>query len=541
MAKKKRKLPDKNSQWSELAGSLTSSPNFTEREHLFGGWFHGTDRPFLVSPKTRYGHVIFFGATRSGKTALGMLPMAYQIIMRKNAFIHWIDLKGDKFVFNTLMLLCKQLGIPFKYFTFESDKASYLYPAMDDPALNRMSASEKTQVLLASLGLSRYDDEAGTTYYEAQSERVVLEAYTQQSHIPSPRAMHNLISSKRFRIRSGMNRRDLENAGALFASVRRLAEYRQLDGDGCTDAVLRDAISLSTPLTQPAVNYYRLPVSIEPKSAQTLARFVIRQQLAVARKLGGATIQNYFCIDEFQEVLQQSLLSPIKQCADLKFSFMMTVQNMSDLVRPSMNALDVILGNTAMQVYFAAKDPTGSERIVRNSGKTYTVVENRGSACSSLNGSSFDNRISSQEGQSEVITERFTADTINYLNSVPRLCIVDASPMDGFTRLKHPVFVETIHMTSEAEFLRRSETSWPMQTESTILVLPPQEPPTPPTPSPAPVEPQPPAPKSAPKSPQDRARRSSAARTQAEEELANYLKQIARPNSERTENESIDP
>ena len=45
---------------------------------------------------------------------------------------------------------------------------------------------------------------------------------------------------------------------------------------------------------------------------------------------------------------------------------MMTVQNMSDLVRPSMNALDVILGNTAMQAHFAAKDPTGSERIVRS-------------------------------------------------------------------------------------------------------------------------------------------------------------------------------
>jgi hypothetical protein len=537
VAKKKKKLPDKSSQWSEIVGPLADSPNLDEREHTFGGWFHGTDRPFLVSPKTRNGHAIFFGATRSGKTALGMLPMTYQIIMRKNAFIHWIDLKGDMFVFNTLLLLCERLGIPFKYFTFESDKASYLYPAMDDPAITRMSASEKTQVLLASAGLSRYDDEGGTSYYEVQGERVVLEAYTQQPHIPSFKALHNLISSKRFRIRSGMNRRDYENAGALFASVRRFAEYPQLDGAGCSDAVLRDAISLSAPLTHPGVNYYRLPVGIEPKSAQTLARFVIRQQLAVARKLGGAKIHNHFCVDEYQEALQQSLLAPLKQCADLNFSFMMTVQNMSDLVRPSMNALDVILGNTAMQGYFAAKDPTGSERLVRSSGKTYTVVENRGSACSSLNGSSFDNRISSQEGQSEVITDRFTTDTINYLNSVPRLCIVDASPMDGFTRLKHPLFVETIYMTSEAEFRRRSETPWPEQTESTIL----GPPPAPLQAPPAPDEPQPPAPKSAPKSPQQRARRSSAARSQAEEELANYLKQIARPNSERTDDESIVP
>src|SRR6185312_5168099 len=116
--------------------------------------------------------------------------------------------------------------------------------------------------------------------------------------------------------------------------------------------------------------------------------------------------------------------------------------------------------------------------------------------------------------------DRFTSDTINYLNSVPRLCIVDASPMDGFTRLKHPLFVETIYMTSEAEFQRRSEAPWPEQTESTILGPPPAPPQDPPAPTPAPDEPQPPAPKSAPKSQQQRARRSSAARTQAEEELA---------------------
>jgi hypothetical protein len=204
-----------------------------------------------------------------------------------------------------------------------------------------------------------------------------------------------------------------------------------------------------------------------------------------------------------------------------------------------MNILESVLGNTSLRVWFSATDRTGRDRLIGGSGKKFTVVENRGSAVSSTE-SSAGGRYSHQEGQSEVITERFDSDTINYLNAVPGLCIVECSPMSGFTRIKRPVFVDTIFMTSREEYLRRKATPWPAQTESTILGPPPAPPQAPPAPTPAPDEPQPPAPKSTPKSSQ-RNRRSAAARSQAEEELANYLKQIARPNQERTDDESIDP
>jgi hypothetical protein len=241
-----------------------------------------------------------------------------------------------------------------------------------------------------------------------------------------------------------------------------------------------------------------------------------------------STHQHYIAIDEYQEIVQQVLTKPLKQAGDLGISFFLAMQSMSDLIKPAVNALDSVVGNTSMRDYFTAYDPFTRTYLSSVSGQDYVTLESR--ACTDHlegpangNAESWIKSYTTSESQRETIKYRFDANVLNHVNSRRELSIVEAAPMSGFTRIRHPVIIETIPMTTEDEYERRKNTPWPAQTESTILGHPPPPPASTavPVPPPEPLEP--------PKRRKKQSKRSSAAKTAAEAQMADYLRQLAFP------------
>ena len=177
--------------------------------------------------------------------------------------------------------------------------------------------------------------------------------------------------------------------------------------------------------------------------------------VAAARIRGRSGPQKYVVIDECQEVMQKSLAAPIKQARDLGISFWLACQNLSDLVTPGVDFLNVVLGNTSVRVHFSATDPLARDYITRSSGEAVRIVRGRADTVTQFEFGHQNVGVSHQ--RQEQIVPRYTQDDVNRLNATPGLCLFEATPKAGFTRLNHPVFVRAPFTMSAAEYQRRKD------------------------------------------------------------------------------------
>jgi hypothetical protein len=220
-------------------------------------------------------------------------------------------------------------------------------------------------------------------------------------------------------------------------------------------------------ISQPGVYYFWLPATGGGRTNAIICRMAIRMLVAAARMGGMRGPQKLIVIDECQEVLQKSLATPIKQARDLKISFWMACQDLSDLMTPEVDFLNAILGNTAVRIQFSATSPLARDNITRTAGESVRITRGRADTVTEVSDRGTNTGVTHR--QQEEFVPRYTQDDINRLNATPGLCLVECTPKSGFTRLNHPVFVRAPFTMSQAEYRRRQEMPWPAPNRFTVI------------------------------------------------------------------------
>jgi hypothetical protein len=339
--------------------------------------------------------------------------------------------------------------------------SSYVCNPLDQTAWRAASISEKSQLLLASLGLDFGEAESGAAYFGSLAERVLKIALKLAPRARSLRELHETILAPDFREQAGLSRHDFDNCGALLAQLERIAEMRPINwlpGEAGGSRTAAGALRFEELLTVPQVVYFRLPATVQPSSARTIPRLLIRLLVAAARRQGGAARQVYLVIDEAQETLQRSLSPVLKQARDLKMSVWLGFQNLTDLEVAGEGLSDVVLGNTSLRVFFSATDAAGRKYLSDASGEDKRIVQGEAETITDgANGVSVGTTQSSQE----LITPRLRGEEVNWVNAHEGICVVEASPQCGFTLLNHPVLVRTPYFCSKHEYDDYSKIAWP--------------------------------------------------------------------------------
>lgn len=457
-------LHDEFGSWDRLVERLQHSPNRLEREHYFFGAVNGTGQPLLIHDPLVNSHLAVTGATRSGKSSRGILPLMIQAIRRRKHSLWFFDLKGDRAAFGALGTNCRKAKVNFRWFTTESGRSSYVFNPFCQSIWQLLTANQRGQLLLASLSLDFGDTDSGPAYFGSQGERLLGAAFKENPQIASFADLQHVLADPDLREKIGMSRRDFENTGQVQASVTRLASVTALNFSDRAPAS-ECAITIEEMLSKPGVAYFWLPITIESATARTLPRLVIRMLVAAARLRDARGLQTYIVIDEAQETLQRSMSPVIKQARDLGISVWMAFQNLSDLEAAGQGMSDIVLGNTSIRVFFSATDPTGRAYLSLVSGEFKRTLRGRGK---SVTETPQGVNVGESSQSSEAISPRLSQEDINYLNATEGLCIVEASPKSGYTRLHHPAFVRTPFFCTAKQFDAYTRTPWPAANRFTV-------------------------------------------------------------------------
>jgi hypothetical protein len=449
---------------------LRLSPSRLERAHSFVGWLYGTGRrvAVLLHEELEKVHTLIIGGTKRNKTTRGLLPRLVQRLQRGNCTVVLLNLKGGSewegnASFWILEEAARALGIPFYFFTDIKERASHLLRLLDNPACARMSDNQLAQGFCAATGLE-HGEGFGTGYYGAMAELLfkrLIQVLRSSGRALTPARLLRLVSNRAVRKEIGMTRRDFENASHVIPILDRLACDPRLNmtpDHPVAASLLEYAITPDKAIRGPAVIYIELHAQLEPTTVRLLPRLFLRQLIAELMTWKGDRVGHiYFAIDEAGEMLQRSLLTPIKQARSLDLSFDIVCQNLSDLKRDDFDLTDPVLGNTAVKIMFSADErareylkQTGGEKVVQMLSEQTSTTESERDTSRTLGKSRRDTAV-----------PVWGSNEVNQLNARSEYAIFEASPMSGFTRFEGPVLVEIPFSMSSEQFQEYDDREWP--------------------------------------------------------------------------------
>ena len=208
---------------------LQHSPNPDEHNsyllglHLHEGW------PILWDSSLLTDHMHILGGTGTGKTALGLLTLARQMIWRNDSALVFVDCKGDQAFFNSIWRESLRAGRTFKWFTTKPNHSTYIFNPFEQKVLERMSLSDIAGFIIQFLNL-HHGFEYGRSWF-GFAARILLQraiertlpkehrlaktqvsrrgtTFNQETPIQSLRDLHRIVSdmaSSNEEYRAGLN------------------------------------------------------------------------------------------------------------------------------------------------------------------------------------------------------------------------------------------------------------------------------------------------------------------------------------------------
>lgn len=325
--------------------------------HLHIGRAVGDGAPWLLHQELLHTHAHFLGGTGTGKTALGLIPLASQLIARADSSVVVIDLKGDRAMFWGAFVEAARANLPFRWFTIEPGCASYAFNPLTQRHEAERTVTARAQSLLTATGL-HYGDGYGKGYYQAHS----LDVFTE--FLRTFRDIRSFANFSRYAEEHGSyaaTHTDRDEAHHLRMVLRQLAAVAPLnvtDGSrpAVRDEVLRDAIDMTDVLTEKQVLYFHLPSMEEELTAKSVARLAMHS-LVQAAKIASRkqrTVPVYTIVDEAQQVLGEKSKILLEMARSLGVYFVLAHQSLDQLKTADYDITSTIEACTTFKMFFEA-------------------------------------------------------------------------------------------------------------------------------------------------------------------------------------------
>lgn len=480
--------------WDNRIERISRSKDDLEAEHLYLGTSIEGDYPILLHLKLLQRHAHILGDTGSGKTALGIAPMLTQLIARERSSVLVIDLKGDKALFEAAREEARRSGVPFKWFTNQTERSSYVFNPFAQGHVGGMTTSQLTQGILQALALD-YGEDYGRGYFSALNE-LVLANYLKQyrADITSFKKLHRYVSNKDAYRRIG-NIDDWEKTRHLAGIVDKLAQMTPLNVTKDTPGVHPDAltgqIDLPRMLSERQVIYFYLSSAQEQTTVPKVAKLALFSLLTAAAKRGKhETNRVYVFVDEFQRVIGDNIRIFLEQARSMKLHFILANQTVAQLNIHKTDLTDVVESCTAFKQSFRASDQASIKRLIETSGEglyhslSWTQLLNDSFMESDDEALSVQIAMKqSPDGYAQAKVKEETGpllekNTIIEVSALPLASFVKFTEGSGYSQQSGDwtTLLSEYHIT-EALFGVREEADWPQANNRTILVRPEEGPP----------------------------------------------------------------
>lgn len=454
--------------------------------HLHIGRAVGDSAPWLLHQELLHTHAHLLGGTGTGKTALGLIPLASQLIARADSSVVIIDLKGDRAMFWGAFIEAARANLPFRWFTIEPGCASYAFNPLTQRHEAERTVTARAQSLLTATGL-HYGDGYGKGFYQAHS----LDVFTE--FLRAFRDIRSFADFSRYAEEHGSyvaTHTDRAEAHHLRMVLRQLAAVAPLNVTaGAVQeervAVLRDAIDMTDIVTEKQVLYFHLPSMEEELTAKSMARLAMHS-LVQAAKIASRkqqTVPVYTIVDEAQQVLGEKSKILLEMARSLGVYFVLAHQSLDQLKTADYDITSTIEACTTFKMYFEASSSAALKDMEEFGGQVRDKTVSWTQPIYPGFDENNDDEFSPGRARSPRDFEPATANVGEVLRPIlPRqeILATSAHPLQAFVRSRSDkgltqyagqwTRIECEFSTTEDEYRLRSKTPIPAEHPSCITV-----------------------------------------------------------------------
>jgi len=353
-----------------------------ERDHLLIGFNELEDYPVLLSPAVLAEHAHITGDSGSGKSSLGIAPLAEQLIERGDCSVVILDLKGDMSMFEAARLAsaranARRNGRPalaFRWFTNQAGQSTFVFNPFLQRDMRALTPQQRAEVLLGSLGLD-YGEGYGASYYSSAHRHVLKRVLENNPQFQSFRQINAFFQDGRFAVNArdmGIDRKAREEASHLYTVMESLASFDALNVTEIIDLpaeIQENSIDMADVVRAPHVLYFGLASALEQKSVREIAKLALHTLLVAAVRRGHGKHQVYLFVDEFQQVVSHDLEIVLRQARSHGIAAILANQTLSDLKKGPIDITPTVQANTRFRQIFSASDLAHQKMLVDASGE----------------------------------------------------------------------------------------------------------------------------------------------------------------------------
>lgn len=466
------------SPWAISVDRMLNSRDRKEREHVLLGRAIFGDYPVLLHKPLLYQHAHLVGDSGSRKTSLGIAPLMAQLLAAQDCSVIVLDLKGDRSLFETARLEADWAQADFRWFSLEAEQSSHVFNPIEQSHFQRLTPHQQTQIVLEGLSLN-YGDAYGRGYYSAMNE-VVLLNLARHYRTPSFRNLHGLLADKNAYATIG-NIKDWDKAQHLSALVDRLASVYSLNVTAAElanrPAALAARIDMGELLSKPQVAYFSLRTPVEPLAAPAVAKLAMHSIFAAsAHRLPNQKMRVYVIIDEFQQVISESIQNVLEMARGNSVHFIVAHQNIGQLNRKGVDVRATVSSCTAVKQFFRASDLVTIKQLEELSGEGMFETLSWEQALPRNLGPDHDDAFSPHRALlgavevSETIGNRLERNTVIDVSAAPNTSFVSFTEGSHFTQFSGYVtpVISDYHI-SLTEYDERNDAAWPVGNDDTVV------------------------------------------------------------------------
>lgn len=436
--------------------------------------------PALLHRSIVHGNVHILGSTRSGKTSLGVIGLATQVI-RGHTLLYrdrfgrpavnghgeyvwgwsdpvpmlFIDLKGDLALFHTIRTECERRGQTFHYFSLSKGLATSYFNTLTNLDIQGRPVVEFCEVVLNALSLF-HGLSYGRSYYSKQSRDLALTTLKNAARKPeSWEELHDLLLTE-------INPRKHKDVFELVSSIFALAQYPVL-GPAPAGA---DVIHMPKVIENCEVVFASLPVRTTAMSARDVAKLLLFSFMTAAAEWNDhhAERRGYVFLDEAQIICSSNMSTLFQQCSGAKTCMILSNQARSDLNVPDAPSLsETVWVNTQLKQMFTVSDPQDAQDLIQLSGERVGVLR------SYMRGNDGQGRATSSVTEKQVLHSVLTQNQINAINNDPNGSLIHVTTGAGYTQHGGiPRYIRTPYVMPYDEYMRRLHTPWPSAPETLV-------------------------------------------------------------------------